>query len=183
MLEIPITAKTFWDEGAQEFVERKPCVIKLEHSLVSISEWEAKYKRAFLGKRGPKTTDEVLDYFRCMTINKDEVDTVVYRTLSTEQQRQIGEYIQDPMTCTHMREVNQDKSARGSGDVMTSEYIYYLMTENNIPFEPCNMWHLNRLLTLIKVCNVKKNQGGMSQKDMMRSNAMLNAARMAGRKR
>jgi hypothetical protein len=183
MLEIPIKAKTFWDEGAQMFIDREACVIKLEHSLVSISDWEAKYKRAFLGKRGPKTVEEIQDYFYMMTINKDEVDPIVYKTLSMDQQQKIVDYINDPMSCTHMREVNPGKEQRGSSDVQTSEYIYYLMTENGIPFEPCNRWHLNRLLTLIKVCTVKNNQGGMSKKDIARSNALLNASRNAGRKR
>lgn len=174
MLRITISgSKELWDENRQEFLPpSKSQSIQLEHSLVSLSKWEAKWNRAFLSKR-EKTTEEMIDYIRCMTITKD-VDPDIYYRLSAANIKKINEYIGAPMTATYFPD---DKIMGHSRDTVTSELIYYWMIALNIPFE-CQKWHLNRLFALIKVCNIKNSSTKkMSKSDILRRNAEINAAR------
>lgn len=174
MLEITIPATEMFDESKQEFVNYKEQTIQLEHSLVSLSKWESKWHKAFLSKK-EMTTEETIDYVRCMTITKN-VDPSIYSRLTSENVKQINDYIADPMTAVYFPE---DKYVGGSGDTITSELIYYWMITLNIPQE-YQKWHLNRLISLIKVCNIKNSPGKkMSKSEIMRRNASLNAARKA----
>lgn len=171
MLKITIPAKELFDERTQTFIETKEQALTLEHSLISISKWEAKWCKSFLSTK-VKTYEETIDYIRCMTITRD-VDPTVYTRLSTSNINEISEYINAPMTATTFRE---DKKG-GSKEIVTSELIYFWMISHNIPME-CQQWHINRLLTLIRVCNVKnappKKRG---KKDIASEYAALNAAR------
>ena len=170
-LKIPLTQEG-WDEEKQEFVEPIYKVLQLEHSLVSISKWESKWCKAFLSK-GEKSIEETLDYIKCMTITQG-VDSDVYNHLTMENIRQVNEYIEAPMTATVFYE---REKTRGSREIVTSELIYYWMIALNIPVE-FQKWHLNRLLTLIRVCNIKNTPPKkMSRRDIMSRNAALNAAR------
>lgn len=172
MLEITVPAVEMFDESKQEFIEAKEQTLQLEHSLVSLSKWESKWHKAFLSKR-EKTFEETLDYVRCMTITKN-VDPSIYSRLSQENVNEINQYISDPMTATYIPE---DTVASGRGDVVTSELIYYWMISLNIPQE-YQKWHLNRLLALIKVCNMKNMPTKKINKtDIMRRNAAINEAR------
>ena len=172
MLRITIPAAELWDEVNQEFVSTKEQTLQLEHSLVSLSKWESKWNKAFLGKQ-EKTNAETLDYVRCMTITQN-VKPDVYRCLTSENINQINDYIDAPMTATHFSNEQQGGVNR---ETVTSELIYYWMIALNIPFE-CQKWHLNRLLTLIKVCNIKNTPPKkMSRQQIMSRNAALNAAR------
>jgi hypothetical protein len=172
MLQITIPAVELWDESKQEFVNTKPQTLQLEHSLVSLSKWESKWNKAFLSKR-EKTFEETLDYVKCMTLTKN-VNPKVYEYLSAENVDEINRYIEAPMTATYFME-DDDKGT--SRETITSELIYYWMISLNIPFE-CQKWHLNRLLTLIKVCNVKNGpKKRRSQREIMKRNAAMNAAR------
>lgn len=174
MLEITVPAGELFDEKTQTFVVTKGQKLQLEHSLLSLSKWESKWHKAFLGKQ-PKTNEETLDYVRCMTITKN-VDPDTYLALSSSNIDQINKYIADPMTATKFSKT-LDRNTPASHDVMTSELIYYYMVAFNIPFE-CERWHLNRLITLIRVCELKNTpQKKMSKGAIMRSNAALNAAR------
>lgn len=174
MLEITVPATEMFDEATQEFVNYKEQTLQLEHSLVSLSKWESKWHKAFLSKKH-KTAEETIDYVRCMTITKN-VDPSVYSRLTQENVNQINKYIEDPMTAVYFPD---DKQSGGGGDTVTSELIYYWMISLNIPQE-YQKWHLNRLLALIKVCNIKNSPGKkMSKADIMRRNASLNAARRA----
>lgn len=174
MLEITIPATEMFDESKQEFVNYKEQTIQLEHSLVSLSKWESKWHKAFLSKK-EMTTEETIDYVRCMTITKN-VDPSIYSRLTSENVKQINDYIADPMTAVYFPE---DKSVGGSGDTITSELIYYWMITLNIPQE-YQKWHLNRLISLIKVCNIKNSPGKkMNKSEIMRRNASLNATRKA----
>lgn len=172
MLRITVPAAEFFDEIHEEFIYGKEQTLQLEHSLVSLSKWESKWNKAFLGKQ-EKTDEEILDYIRCMTLTQN-VDPEVYTRLSDENYREINAYIEAPMTATCFSE---DKQSKGNREVVTSELIYYWMISYNIPVE-FQKWHLNRLLTLIRVCNIKNSPPKKrSKRELMRRNAALNAAR------
>ena len=144
----------------------------MEHSLVSISKWESKWHKAFLSKKD-KTEEEIFDYIKCMTLTQN-VDPSVYDHLTVDNVNQIKAYIEDPMTATVINTNSSDKSNK---ETVTSELIYYWMIALNIPSE-YQKWHINRLLKLIEVCNVKNSPPKKrSKSDIMRSNAALNAAR------
>ena len=177
MLQITIPEREFFDSEKQEFVYLKEQKLVLEHSLISISKWESKWKKPFLNKE-QKTVEESRDYVRCMTLNKD-VDPTVYTTLSNDVFAKINAYIEDGMTATWFNEQNaKNMLGRNSGTAITSEIIYNWMVSFQIPFEPCEKWHLNRLLTLIKVCELKNApKKKMKRKDIYARNAALNAAR------
>lgn len=172
MLQITILSTELWDEQKEEFVYTKEKTLQLEHSLVSISKWESKWNKSFLSSK-EKTTEEIIDYIRCMTITQN-VDPEIYTRLSNRTIQQIYDYINAPMTAT----VFSDTGRKGGNrDVITSELIYYWMIALNIPFE-CQKWHLNRLLTLIRVCEIKNAPPKkMSKRETMSRNAALNAAR------
>ena len=171
MLEIIIPGLELYNEETNEFTCYDDVKLELEHSLVSISKWESKWCKPFLDGKD-KTLDEIVDYVRCMTIN-DKVEPDVYDRLTEENLVVINEYIGRPMTATTF---NNEKKSTGR-EIITSEIIYYWMVSFNIPFE-CQYWHLNRLLTLIKVCNVKNNPPKkMSQKEILARNKALNDAR------
>lgn len=172
MLKITIPAGEQWDEQKQEFVNTKEQTLCLEHSLVSLSKWESKWNKAFLSQKS-KTFEETLDYVKCMTITQN-VNSDVYSNLSSENFRQINDYINAPMTATCFL---NDKRGGVNRETVTSELIYYWMIALSIPFE-CQKWHLNRLLTLIRVCNIKNTPPKkMSRSEIMSRNAALNAAR------
>lgn len=173
MLYITVPSVELWDEAKEEFVKTKEQTLQLEHSLVSVSKWEAKWCKVFLSRK-EKTYEETIDYIKCMTITQN-VSPDTYKYLTKDNIEQINKYISAPMTATWFSE---DKSgSRSNSEQVTSELIYYWMIAFNIPFE-CQKWHLNRLLTLIRVCNIKnKPAKKMSRSDIMRRNASLNAAR------
>lgn len=172
MLEIVIPPIEGWDEEKQEFVTTKGATLLLEHSLISLSKWEAKWNKPFLDKND-KTNEETIDYIRCMTLNKN-VDPDVYNYISQDNIMKIYEYIQAPMTATTFNTFQKKSFDR---TIVTSELIYYWMVALNIPFE-CEKWHINRLLTLIRVCEVKNAPPKkMSKRELMNQYASLNASR------
>lgn len=172
MLNIVIPETEYWDESKNEFITIKECTLQLEHSLLSLSKWESKWCKLFLSKE-QKTYEETIDYIKCMTINQN-VSPDVYTRLTKENIDEINEYIAAPMTATT---VSNTGTGRGSGEQVSSELIYYWMISLNIPFE-CQKWHLNRLLTLVKVCNVKNEPPKkMGKRALASRNASLNAAR------
>lgn len=172
MLQITIPQTELWDESKQEFVSLKEQTLQLEHSLVSLSKWESKWNKSFLSSR-EKTYEETIDYIKCMTLTPN-VKPEVYRGLTKSNVEQINKYIEAPMTATSFVE---DKRGTGSRETITSELIYYWMIALNIPFE-CQKWHLNRLLTLIRVCEIKSQPPKkMSKREIMNRNSSLNSAR------
>lgn len=173
MLKITVPEMELWDERKEEFITIKKQTLSLEHSLVSLSKWESKWCKPFVSKQD-KTHEEIIDYIKCMTLTQN-VDDNVYSYMTPENIKKVNEYIDAPMTATWFSE-SKGKSGNG-GKQVTSELIYYWMIALNIPFE-CQKWHLNRLLTLIRVCNEEnKPAKKMSTKDVMDRNAALNAAR------
>ena len=172
MLRITIPAVDLWDEANQEFIQVKEKTLQLEHSLVSLSKWESKWCKPFLSKQ-EKTYEETVDYVKCMTLTQN-VDPDTYKYLTNANIHEINKYIDAPMTATTF---SDEKNGRPSREIITSEIIYYWMIALNIPVE-FQKWHLNRLLTLIKVCNIKNAPPKKrSKKDIMSRNAALNAAR------
>ena len=172
MLQITIPAVELFDENKNEFVTTKAQTLQLEHSLVSLHKWESKWCKPFLSKQD-KSPEELLDYIKCMTITQN-VDPNVYVFLTDDNLRQINSYIEAPMTATYFSE---DKNAKKNREIVTAELIYYWMFALNIPFE-CRKWHLNQLLTLVKVCSIKNQPPKKrSKKDILSRNAALNAAR------
>lgn len=172
MIQITIPSVELWDEENQVFITSKEYTLQLEHSLVSISKWESKWNKVFLSKED-KTYEETIDYIKCMTITQNIPDEA-YRYITENNIKQIEEYISAPMTATWFA---KEKTTGVPREKVTSELIYYWMISFNIPFE-CQKWHLNRLLTLIRVCNVKNTPPKkMSKRSLMQRNAALNAAR------
>lgn len=172
MITINIPCGECWDEERECFVYSEKITLKMEHSLLSISKWEEKYKKPFLAQN-EKTPEEIMDYLRFMTIN--QVDDKVYTLLNSETIEAIGKYINDDRTATWFRE---DEDKKGGGrKVVTSERIYAWMVILKIPFET-QKWHLSRLLTLIRVVSIEKQPPKkMGKMNTMKSNAALNAAR------
>lgn len=172
MLQITVPGREQWDELNQEFVCSKEQTLQLEHSLVSLSKWESKWNKPFLTNQ-PKTHEETIDYVRCMTLTQN-VKPEVYRNLTSENLEEIYKYIDSPMTATTFSDTGGKKANR---EVTTSELIYYWMVALEIPFE-CQKWHLNRLITLIRVCNVKNQPPKkQSSRSTLNQYAALNAAR------
>lgn len=173
MLKVTIPSIELFDETKQKFSKSKEVTLLLEHSLVSISKWESFYRKPFLTKER-KTKSETLYYVRCMTITQN-VDPIVYTYIPQNVIDEIVKYIETPRTAT----IVPDVSGNSSREIITSELIYYWMIAFNVPFE-CQTWHLDRLLTLIKVINLKsqpKKKGNV--RDIMSRNSALNAKRKA----
>lgn len=170
-IEIPINPEG-WDEKRQEFVKPKTQILQLEHSLVSLSKWESKWCKPFFSNE-EKSYEEVLDYIKCMTITQN-VDPEVYNHLTESNITDINNYINAPMTATTF---TNNKGHGNNREIITSELVYYWMIALNIPVE-FQKWHINRLLTLIRVCEIKNSpQKKMSKNEIMSRNAALNEAR------
>lgn len=177
MLKIVVPSTEMYNPEENMFHYTKEQSLTLEHSLVSVSKWESKWNKPFLSKEG-KTRKQIIDYVRCMTLTQN-VNPEVYECLSPELLDEIFKYIDEPMTATWFSEDNNKKRSR---EVITSEIIYYWMIALNIPFE-CQKWHLNRLLTLIRVCSEKNAPPKkMSKRELMSRNKALNAARRKAHK-
>jgi len=171
MLEIKIPPIEYFDETCNEFKTSKAYSLLLEHSLVSLSKWEAEWKKPFLSK-DTKTEQETLSYIKCMMVTKNISDDF-YNYIPTYVIQKVQTYIEDSQTATTITNP-KDKKSR---EIITSEIIYYWMVSLNIPFE-CQKWHLNRLLTLISVCNIKNSPNKkMNKKELASKNMAMNAAR------
>ena len=154
------------------FIHTEEVTIKIEHSLVAIAKWEAKWHVPFLDPNTDKTNEMMIDYIRCMTISQN-VNPEVYKYMPPEVLKEINDYIDDPMTATWFNNTKE----KGSREIVTNELIYYWMIAQNIPME-CAKWHFNHLMTLIRVCSEKNApQKKMSRREIYSQNKALNAAR------
>lgn len=175
MLELDIKPMEFYNEDVGEFVQTKGQHIQLEHSLISLSKWEAKWHKPFLSQDMQNATkEEIFDYIRCMTLTPN-VDPKAYYALTKQDIEIIKDYIQDSHTATTINH----KNGRRSREIITAELIYYWMIDLGIPFE-CQKWHLGRLMTLIEVCGIKNTPSKkMSKMDALSQQKNLNALRRA----
>ena len=172
MLKITIPDREFYDEETNQFFTVKGQTLCLEHSLVSLSKWESKWCKPFITKE-KKTVRETIDYIKCMTLTQN-VNPEIYQLIGDDIIDQVNEYIDAPMTATTFSRKEKRSSSR---EQITSELIYYWMVALNIPFK-CEKWHLNRLLTLIRVCEIKNEPPKkMSNKELMSRNAAINESR------
>lgn len=179
MLKVHIPDQEIWDEQNEIFIHLKSIDLQLEHSLISLKKWEQKWHKPFLGKE-EKTEEQIKDYIRCMTLTQN-INPEIYKYLPADIFQKILDYIDDPMTATWFSDVDK-KQGIGRREVVTAEIIYYWMITLNIPVE-FQKWHLNQLLTLIRVINAKNAAPKkMSKKDIFARNAKLNAARRAKHK-
>ena len=171
MLQLTIPSIEQWDEANERFVWTKEYTLQLEHSLVSLSKWESKWHKPFLSKE-ERTSEESIDYIRSMTITQN-VEPEAYKYITSENIKAVTDYIAEPMTATTFH----DEKKGLNREVVTAEVIYYWMVALNIPFE-CQKWHLNKLIALIKVCDIKNQPPKkMSKRETLSRNAALNAAR------
>lgn len=175
MLKVLVPEKKDWyNERTGEFLSFPKVEFTVEHSLVSISKWESKWKKPFLIEDGHSTL-EMIDYFRCMTITQ-HVPPDAYLRIPLKEQKRILDYIGETRSATT---IHDDRPVSRKKVVLTSEYIYYMMFEYGIPME-CEKWHLSRLLMLIQIFNVKNDgQNKRSKKEQMAYNRELNLARRA----
>jgi hypothetical protein len=174
MLTIVVPGIEIYDEEKQEFDTQGDFSLKLEHSLISLSKWESKFEKPFLSS-DEKTSEEIVEYVKLMVITRNVPDEVFTR-LSNDNLVEINEYIDAKMTATWFSEAS---GAPRSRDVITAELIYYWMIGFQIPFE-CEKWHLNRLFTLIRVCNNKQAKPKkMSRGEVAKRQRELNNQRKA----
>lgn len=177
MLKITIPGTELYNEKKNEFITTEDTTLQLEHSLVSISKWEANWGKSFLNTK-QKTLEESIDYIKCMTITQN-VPAVVYKGINNDIMKAIQAYIEAPMTATTFSKEQEGQKKTAGKEVITSELIYYWMIALQIPME-CQKWHINRLLTLINVCNIKNTPPKkMSKSEIYSKNKALNAARRA----
>lgn len=174
MLPLHIGALELFDESTGTFIYTKPITLTLEHSLIAISKWESKWQKSFIHSKD-LSREQSVDYVKCMVVSPTCIDENIWKALPYEILNQVAAYIDNPMTATT---INGERKGGGS-QIVTSELIYYWMITHNIPFE-CQKWHINRLLMLIKICNVNNNPGKkMSKREVLSRNAELNAKRKA----
>lgn len=180
MLEIVIPEQhyEFFDDEKNEFfppVDIKETRIQLEHSLISLKKWEEKWHKPFLAK-SDKTYEELSDYIRCMTLTRG-VDPLVYNWIPKEVVEQVVAYIGNPMTATTFKNNALIGAQKNSREIVTAEIIYYWMIMLSIPAE-FQKWHLNQLLTLIKVVNIKNGKPQkVDRKTAAQERAALNKLR------
>ena len=169
MLRITVPANEFYDESRKEFINIKEQTLQLEHSLVSLSKWESKWCKPFLS-RHKMTIEESRDYVRCMTLTQN-VPEETYYGLTDQNLEAIREYIDSPMTAIRFP---AEEKGRINREPITSELIYYWMIALNIPLE-CQKWHLNKLIALIKLCNIKNQPAKkLSHQEIAKRNAAIN---------
>jgi hypothetical protein len=173
MLKVIVRGGEHWDEENNQFVYLQDVVLELEHSLVTLSKWEEKFRKPFIGTE--KTNEELHEYILIMNQNPDFPPEALDR-LSAENIEAIHEFLENPMTATWF---NEPPETRRNGPATTSEIIFYWMSSYGIDWE-AKHWHLNKLLTLIKVFGMKNTEPKkMTRAEQFAQQRALNAKRRA----
>lgn len=177
MLKITIPEMEIYDEEKEIFLNTKETHLRLEHSLISIKKWESRWHKPFLGKEN-KTIEEIKDYIYCMSL--DSIDENILKYIPSHLIEEIIQYIKDPMTATWFNDKHVNiESSKNSKEVITAEIIYYWMITFGVPVE-FEKWHINSLLTLIKVISIKNGPNKkMSRKEEMLQRKAINNQRKA----
>lgn len=182
MLTISNPPKEIYNEDTNTIKVVHAYKYDLEHSLISVSKWEAKYKKPFLKKDYKMDREETDYYIKCMCIGKTITDEEL-ECLTIENRKLIKNYIHDPMTATTFTEKDKKpkKSPQKESSFTTTEYIYYSMFANQIPIK-CETWPLNRLLVLLEIFSIKNDpdyakKNKMSKSEIYSQNRALNEAR------
>ena len=180
-LTITIPQQELFDEVKQEFVNVPETTLTLEHSLLSISKWESKWHKPYLDNAN-LTNEELLDYIRCMVIIPSHLSEEILYGITQDNVQAIVNYIQNPMTATTFNERADKNKKTGKQEIVTSELIYYWMIAFQIPVK-FEQWHLNRLLTLVKICQIENDPDKNKKKKLTKNDLMrrkeINAARRA----
>jgi hypothetical protein len=159
MLLILVGEEEMFNDETQEFIQVEQFSLELEHSLASLSKWESKFEKPFLGN-SPHTKKETFEYLKMMVVTEN-VPSEIFERLSRDNLESINEYIDSKQSATIFNEMPNRKSSR---EIITSELIYYWMVAFTIPFE-CEHWHLNRLFALIRICGIKNSKDQKMPKD------------------
>jgi hypothetical protein len=171
MLTIHVVLSETFDDDKQEFVGEK-FTLELEHSLLSLSKWESKFEKPFLGKED-KTSEEAFWYIRAMTLTPN-VPPEIYDKLSEKNVEEINDYINGKHTATTFHELPGGPVNR---EVITAEVIYSWMIALKIP----PMWeqrHLNKLFSLVRTVNLKNQPSKkMPRREMLAQRKALNEQR------
>lgn len=173
MLILTLPDREFYDEKTNRFIDIKGGILRLEHSLYSIAKWESKWKKPFLDNK-EKTKEQTYDYIKCMAV--DDIEDSLLDGLTDNDIITIQKYLEDSQTATWFSDTRPNRPSR---EIITAEIIYYWMIAQNVPME-CQYWHFSRLITLLKVCNIKnapKDSNKMSAAEVARRNRSINAAR------
>lgn len=180
MLHIVVPQREWLNEETNEFIYSKETSLTLEHSLISLSNWEMRFEKPFLNNEKTLSKDELIEYVKCMTVQPKNVDDLVYLSLyyCDDLLEEISKYINKNMTATWFSE---DEIAKPSNpynrEIITSEVIYYWMVKFGIPVQ-FEKWHLNRLMTLIRVFEAKETKPKKrSRNEIMASRRALNEKR------
>lgn len=175
MLVLDVKVTEYYDDSQEVFVP-VTMPIAFEHSLLSLSKWESKYEKPFLSENHDKTEEEILDYLRMMAINPAVTDAHL-ANLSNKNITELQNYLGSKQTATWFSD--RKKTQKAPPETPTAELIYYWMFSYQIPIE-CESWHINRLLTLIRVFGEKNQEPEkMSKSEMLARNRKLNAQRKA----
>lgn len=173
MLTIILDGIESFDDETEVFTIEGGIPLQFEHSLASLSKWESQFEKPFLSGK-EKTTEEALAYIEAMLVTQNPPGDFLHR-LSTENFSELSAYMDSKQTATWFN----DRPAKPSREVITAELIYYWMISFQIPFE-CQYWHLNRLFTLLRVCELKSAKPkNMSRREIAERNRALNAQRKA----
>ena len=176
MLQIQMRSTEYFDSENEVFIYVPEQTLTLEHSLISISRWESKWKQPFVNGKG-LTPEKIRDYIKFMCINKNVSDLAI-ESMTTKDIKKVLDYLKDPQTATTINDHN--RSPGNPNKKVTSEEIYAMMFDLGIPIE-CEKWNFNRLMTLIRVCQIRANSGGpkMSRRENLKYQSELNRARRA----
>lgn len=171
-----------FDEETNTFLHPVGKKLHLEHSLLSISKWEAEWEIPFLNT--DKTSEQSLSYIKCCVLD-DDFDELLLNTLSDKNILDFNAYLSKGMTAKKIIDLRSSLSQKrksrrpASQKALTSEDIYYSMIQFHV-WKECEEWPLQRLLSLLQLCSLKSNSTGeMSKSDQAKFYREENARRKA----